>query len=129
MSCARAFHAEDGHPLSPSGEEALAALIDSDHGRVVVLAQDEDVLGCAVPCFGYSVEYGGRDAFIDDIYVDATLRGRGYGKALYDALEQEARACGCQALHLEVMAGNTVTQWYRSLGYIDRGSAFLSKRL
>lgn len=80
-------------------------------------------------CFGYSVEYGGRDAFIDDIYVDPTLRGQGYGRALCNALEQEAQASGCHALHLEVMAGNTVTQWYRSFGYVERGSAFLSKRL
>ncbi|MCZ7658080.1 MAG: GNAT family N-acetyltransferase [Xanthobacteraceae bacterium] len=87
------------------------------------------IAGYAVLCFGYTVEYGGRDAFVDDIYVAPELRGRGHGAALYAALEAAARASGCRALHLEVMPDNAMRGWYEGLGYRDRGSAMLSKRL
>ena len=129
IDCARAYHTEDGHPLTPEGEQALAALLESDQGEVVVLADGTGVHGYAVHCFGYSVEYGGRDAFVDDLYVDPALRGHGYGKALYVALEQEARASGCRILHLEVMPDNKIAGWYRSQGYRSRDSALLSKPL
>jgi ribosomal protein S18 acetylase RimI-like enzyme len=129
IDCARAFHTEDGHPLTSEGEQALAALLESDQGEVVVLADGARVRGYAILCFGYSVEYGGRDAFVDDLYVDPALRGHGYGKALYVALEQEARSSGCRILHLEVMPDNEIAAWYRSLGYRSRDSALLSKPL
>jgi ribosomal protein S18 acetylase RimI-like enzyme len=116
IDCARAFHTEDGHPLTSEGEQALAAFLESDQGEVVVLADGARVLGYAILCFGYSVEYDGRDAFVDDLYVDP-------------ALEQEARASGCRILHLEVMPDNEIAAWYRSLGYRSRDSALLSKPL
>jgi GNAT superfamily N-acetyltransferase len=132
LACARSFHAEDGHPLPQTGEQALVAMLSpagASEGRILVLVRDAHILGYAVLCFGYSVEYGGRDAFVDDIYVVPELRGGGYGDQLYTALEAEARAGGCHALHLEVMPGNRMLPWYRRLGYRDRGSLMLSKRL
>jgi ribosomal protein S18 acetylase RimI-like enzyme len=101
----------------------------ASEGRVLVLDRDGQEVGYAALCFGYSVEYGGRDAFVDDIYVAPQLRGRGHGRALYAALEAEARASGCRALHLEVMRGNPAIAWYGALGFRDRDSALLSKRL
>jgi len=132
LACARSFHAEDGHPLSPDGEQALIAMLTpaaASEGRVLVLDRGGHILGYAVLCFGYSVEYGGRDAFVDDIYVAPELRGGGYGDQLHAALEAEARVGGCRALHLEVMPGNPMLSWYARLGYRDRGSLMLSKRL
>lgn len=132
LALARSFHAEDGHPLPPEGACALAAMLTpvaAAEGRVMVLDEGGRIAGYAVLCFGYTVEYGGRDAFVDDIYVAPELRGRGHGAALYAALEAAARASGCRALHLEVMPDNAMRGWYEGLGYRDRGSAMLSKRL
>jgi GNAT superfamily N-acetyltransferase len=128
---ARDFHAEDGHPIGEPAVKVLLGLLapGNEHGRVLIAEQAGAVVGYAVLCFGYSVEYGGRDAFVDDIYVVPSARGRGHGARLYAALEREAALCSCRALHLEIMAGNRVEDWYRSLGYADRGSRLLTKRL
>jgi GNAT superfamily N-acetyltransferase len=124
------FHAEDGHPIGKAAVSALLALLapDNAHGRVLIAEQGRALIGYATLCFGYSVEFGGRDAFVDDIYVVPSARGRGHGGRLYAALEHEAALCGCRALHLEIMTGNRVEDWYRSLGYSGR-SSLMTKRL
>lgn len=131
LACARAFHAEDEHPLDRSGEAALVALADpaSPHGRIFVLEQDGAIVGYVALCFGFSIEYGGRDAFIDDLYVAPSFRGRGCAARLYAAAHDEALAAGCRALHLEVMPGNATEAWYHRLGFRDRGSKMMSKRM
>ena len=129
LRCARAFHAEDGHPLPKAGEVALAALLDtnSPHGRALVLDTEGGIAGYAVLCFGYSVEFGGRDAFVDDLYVAPALRAKGHGRRMMERLAGLARAEGCHALHLEVFTGNPMADWYKSLGFDRRGS-LMSKR-
>jgi GNAT superfamily N-acetyltransferase len=125
------FHVEDGHPLRDQGIAALSAMLepDSDWGRVYVVEAAGVIVGYAVLCFGYTVEYGGRDAFLDDIYIVPAARGQGYGNRLYAALESDAVACGCRALHLELMPKNPMMRWYQALGYADRGSIMLTKSL
>jgi GNAT superfamily N-acetyltransferase len=130
LSLARAFHDEDGHPLSEQGERALGHLLaDQTHGLVFKIESTSDVIGYAVLCFGYSVELGGRDVFLDDFYVVPSERGCGLGRSVIDALISFARDADCAALHLEVMTGNRAEVFYRSLGFRDRGSAFLTLRL
>jgi hypothetical protein len=68
LSLARAFHEEDGHPLSSQGKDALKQLLaDQTHGLVFKIEGSSGVIGYAVLCFGYSVELGGRDVFLDDL--------------------------------------------------------------
>ena len=38
-------------------------------------------VGYLVLTLGYSLEYGGRDAFIDEVYIRSSYRGRGIGTA------------------------------------------------
>ena len=127
----RAFHAEDGHPISQRGLTAVRVMLepDSPQGSIMLLRAGEQPGGDGALCLGFSIEYEGREAFIDDLYIVPSLRGHGYGRLLFDALEYEARSCGCSVIHLEVMPGNPVARWYQSLGYVDRRSTLLTKRM
>jgi GNAT superfamily N-acetyltransferase len=130
LSLAQAFHAEDGHPLSDQGERALEHLLDDQtHGLVFKIEGSSGLIGYAVLCFGYSVELGGRDVFLDDFYIIPSERGQGLGHFVMDALIGFVREVGCAALHLEVVAGNRTEVFYRRLGFRDRDSAFLTLRL
>jgi GNAT superfamily N-acetyltransferase len=130
LSLAQAFHKEDGHPLSSQGEHALEYLLaDQSQGTVFKIEGPAGLTGYAVLCFGYSVELGGRDVFLDDFYIIPTERAQGLGQAVMDALIGFARAAGCAAMHLEVIGGNRAKNFYRRLGFQDRGSAFLTRRL
>ncbi len=130
LGLARAFHQEDGHPLSDHGERALGHLLaDQAHGLVFKIDGRSGVVGYAVLCFGYSIELGGRDVFLDDFYIVPSERGHGLGHSVMNTLIGFARESGFVALHLEVIAGNRAKVFYRRLGFRDRGSAFLTLRL
>ena len=59
-------------------------------------------IGYLVLTIGYSLERGGRDAFIDELYVRAERRGRGLGALAVATAEAAARRLGVRAVHLEV---------------------------
>ena len=58
------------------------------------------------------------EAWIYDIEVAADLRGRGYGRLLLDAAEEEARRAGATYLGLNVFGANHVARsLYQGSGY------------
>ena len=123
------FYAESGHPCDAArAATAFDELVrDSRLGRVWLLEQEGRAVGYAVLTLGYSLEYGGRDGFVDDLYVQAPFRARGLGTA---AIEEAKRAClalGVRALHLEVARDNQVARGiYRKSGFLDHDRLLLT---
>jgi ribosomal protein S18 acetylase RimI-like enzyme len=126
---ARAFHAEDNHPLSDEGVAGLLLMLEPGFADGIVLLLEIDVVaqGYGVLSFCYGYEHGGPETFVEDIYVVPEWRSRGFGQMLLNALENEARASGRRAIHLEVMPGNRAENWYRRQGWRSRGSQLLTK--
>jgi ribosomal protein S18 acetylase RimI-like enzyme len=126
-----AFNAEDGHPLSPDGVDALLRMLEPDfaEGVILVVTIDGCICGHGVLSFGYGIEHGGRETFLEEIYIVPEYRSHGLGGILMQALESGARESGCRAAHLEVTAGNRAESLYRRMGYHDRGSMLLTKKL
>jgi ribosomal protein S18 acetylase RimI-like enzyme len=85
-------------------------------------------VGYVVLCFGYSLEWLGRDAFIDEFYLREEYRGRGWGRKTLAFVEDAARSSEVTTLHLEVVQQNAAAlEVYRKLGFQEHESAFLSK--
>ena len=133
LNLARAMNAEDGHPLDGRAEAAVAGLLRPETAAWAWFAQEMPgprVVGYVALCAGYSIEHGGRDGFVDELYVIPEARGRGLGAALMAFAEKAAREKGISTLHLEVERGNARAQTlYRSRGYEDTGRVLMSKRL
>jgi ribosomal protein S18 acetylase RimI-like enzyme len=131
VGMARAFHADDGHPLTPAGEQALRQLVAGDPlGCCWIVYEGEEPVGYAVLTLGFSVEYGGRDGFIDDLYLVRSARGRGLGRRVLSFLLDEARALGIRTLHLEVATENDpAARLYEALGFVATGRRLLSRDL
>ena len=126
----QAYYAFDGHGYDR--EKALAALIallqNSSFGRAWLILDGDSPVGYAVLCFGYSLEWLGRDAFVDEFYLREEYRGRGWGKKSMAFLEDAARGFGVRTLHLEVMQGNSAAfHLYETIGFHKHQSTFLSK--
>jgi ribosomal protein S18 acetylase RimI-like enzyme len=130
----REYYAFDGHAFDEQKARiALVTLLrDPNLGRVWLILDggmaDAPPVGYIVLCFGYSLEWLGRDAFVDEFYLRPDYRGRGWGRKTMAFLEDAARSLNATALHLEVMQQNTgALGLYRKLGFKEHASTFLSK--
>jgi ribosomal protein S18 acetylase RimI-like enzyme len=97
-------------------------LVDPSVGRAWLLRLDGQSVGYVVLTFGFSLEYGGRDAFIDELFVARRFRGRGVGTKTLELVIDEARKLDAAILLLEVTQSNDhAKRLYRKVGFADRG--------
>lgn len=128
----RAFYAGERLPYDEAVlRRALGELwIEPLHGGAWLARVDEEPVGYGVLCCGFSLEYGGRDAFVDELYVRPRWRGKGIGNLLLDALEAGCRSSGVAALHLEVDHGNADgKRLYARRGFVDHDRHLMTKWL
>lgn len=125
------FKVGDPEPRSERELVALRALLAAPAlGAVYTIDGDGRAIGFAILCWGYSVEYGGRDAILDEFYILPELRGRGLGLRVLGLLADEARRHDIVAVHLEVLAFEARNfNLYARAGYTDRGSRLMTRRL
>jgi GNAT superfamily N-acetyltransferase len=99
-------------------------------GRVWLIHHEDEAVGYVVLTLGYSLEYGGRDAFVDEVYLRESHRGRGIGQRTLAFVEDVCRSLNVRALHLEVERANTGAHAvYRKAGFIDRDRYLMTKRI
>jgi ribosomal protein S18 acetylase RimI-like enzyme len=125
------FHAHEALDTAPETRRAAMGrlLREPQRGRVVLL-EDPSLAGYGVVAFGYSIEFGGVYAFVDELYVRPERRGKGLGTRLLDRLEDEARQAGSTAVHLEVADVNARAQrLYERRGYRLHGRRLMTRPL
>lgn len=116
------------------GEKARKAMGDllacRSLGTVFVATDKGDVIGYLVLAFGYIPEFHGRDAFVDEFFVDGSHRGMGLGKKMLARTENAVKKLGIKALHLEVTKNNDrAVQFYRRKRFRDHDSYLMTKRV
>lgn len=119
----RAYHAFEGIDVSDEHRaEAIQPLLDgSPHGAIWFIGPKMAPVGYITICFGWSIELGGMEAFVDEFWIREKVRGRGMGTEALAALLPTLRDAGLRALHLEVAPGNeTATRLYERLGFQHR---------
>ena len=95
--------------------------------RAWLIQADGRDAGYMVVTFGYSMEYGGRDAFIDDLFIRPAYRHAGLGSALVRHARELCAARGVRALHLEVARDNGVAQRvYHRAGFVSTDRQLLT---
>jgi GNAT superfamily N-acetyltransferase len=128
----RAFYDADGYSFDREvARSALTALArDSRLGRLWVVRDAGGVVAYLAVTFGFSLEFGGRDAFVDELVVAPSHQGRGLGTQALALAEAACRAEGIRALHLEVeFAKDRARLLYEKAGYVSHSRYLLTKRL
>lgn len=99
-----AYHAFEGIESSEAHiEAALMPLLEgSPHGCAYLIGPRKAPIGYAILAFGWSVEFGGLDGFVDEFFIREGVRGRGIGTEALAALQRAMKEAGLTALHLEV---------------------------
>jgi GNAT superfamily N-acetyltransferase len=72
---------------------------------LLVAEKDQKIAGIAIYFIKYST-WKGKCLYLDDIVVQESLRGKGIGKHLFDAVVAEAKLCNCQQLQWQVLNWN-----------------------
>ena len=124
------YYAYDGHAFDEGRARValLTFLRDPSFGCAWLICADTLVVGYIVLTLGYSLEYLGRDAFIDEFYIREPHRGKGWGRSTLSFVESEARRFDVRSIHLEVVRENTVAkEVYRKSGYVDHHHYLMSK--
>lgn len=128
-------HMQEDDPWSeafhePTARASLAELLANPVYGVAYLVREENALiGYLVICFDYSLEYRGKGAWIDELFVEASHRGKGIGTQLLDLAEAASREHHAKFLHLEVNHGNPAIELYRRRGFLDHHRYLMSKDL
>src|SRR5262245_4391616 len=96
------FYAEGGYPLNHRrATDAFTALIaDERLGYVFFIQADGRDVGYVVVTLCYSMEYGGPNAFVDDLFVRKPFRGAGLGTAALTEARAFCAKRGVRAIHV-----------------------------
>jgi ribosomal protein S18 acetylase RimI-like enzyme len=126
------FYAIDGYPFDTerSGANLEAFMENESLGRIWLVRSGENVAGYVVLTFCFSFEFGGKTAFIDELYIVKEYRGQGLGRKVIERVLEQAKALGVQAVHLEVETHNHPgIRLYGSLGFKEHKRKLMTKLL
>ncbi|MCL3883434.1 GNAT family N-acetyltransferase [Marivita sp. GX14005] len=127
-----AFHEEQGFGTTPEHQhDAIAPLLEgSPHGAIWLIGPRRAPVGYVALSFGWSVEFGGLDAMIDELFIRRAVRKRGMGGEALDALAKALREGGIHALHLEARRDDdTLSRFYARARFQPRDGYRLMSRV
>lgn len=99
----------------------LPQIISSDHQYLVVVEDDGRVAGYALAAESLTLYANGPTVELIELVVDEPLRGRGFGRALVDAVIAWARERGCGEVNVPTRRAG---DYYRRIGFEETASYF-----
>lgn len=104
-----------------------AAVLGTGKARLLLL---EEGLGHAILVPYWSNEYGGDIVWLDELSIDRSCRGRGWGRAFLAWLEADCRARGITRIELEVHDGNeAAARLYTRAGFVAEARGLYGRRV
>ena len=109
----------DGQPLSDQARaDLIPGLVHHGGARIFLAYEENRPVGLAICLIGFSSFRARPLLNIHDIAVSPDFRGKGIGRQLLEAIEQDARALGCCKVTLEVRSDNLRAQaLYKRVGF------------
>src|SRR5687767_16032233 len=92
----RAYYDEDGYTFVEAEARAAALMLIHDPalGGLFVTCEGARVVGYVAIALGFSFEYRGREAFVDELLIAESHRGRGRGREVLAGAGSECREAG-----------------------------------
>jgi GNAT superfamily N-acetyltransferase len=86
-------------------------LIDDSFGiHGLVLEVEGQILGIAHATFRHSTWAQNQELYLEDLFVDPSVRGKGYGRALIEATEELGKLRGAKKLYWQTHQDNATAQ-------------------
>lgn len=118
------------HQSESQRARAVSSLLeDASLGIIWLIWRGDNVIGYMAVCFCYSIEFGGRDSFLDEFFIDEPYRNQGFGKAALDLALRKLADADVRAFSLEVAKVNLCAQeFYLKCGFHHRDRYSLMTR-
>ncbi|HEX4401576.1 MAG TPA: GNAT family N-acetyltransferase [Galbitalea sp.] len=88
---------------------------------VLVAIEDDEVAGYATYA-QWRAKWGYRHTVEDSVYLTAEHQGKGFGRALLEALIDHARAAGHHVMLADIESGNVASiRLHERLGFVEAG--------
>lgn len=102
-------------------KEVLRTLIDNAHfGKVWLIMINGNVSGYIIITLGFSFELKGKNAFLEELYLQPAYRNQGIEEKAIDFVGVQCKSMGIKAIHLQVDANNTANfLLYQRYGFQD----------
>lgn len=126
------YYLADGYRFDETAARAaLEELIGNPGlGEIWVASEGDQVIAYVAVTFGFSLEYRGRDAFVDELVVAPSHQGQGLGTKALAVAAAVCRNAGARALHLEVERGKDgARRLYENSGFVEHSRYLLTKLL
>lgn len=122
-----AFHQEQGiESTDQHRQDGLLPLLQGSHfGAVYLIGPKRAPVGYIVITFGWSIEFGGMDGFVDELYIRPAVRGRGMATEVLLTLPKALADAGLTALHLEVDRDNESTQKLYTRSHFEKRDRYM----
>ena len=98
-------------------EELRSNIFEKNYAEVLIAEENEKPIGFALYFHNFSTFVGKPGIYLEDLFVEPEMRGKGYGKALLVELAKIAKERNCGRLEWAVLDWNTPSiEFYKSLG-------------
>ena len=106
------FYAIDNYPMDVEVTKTLfQEFISNEHlGKSWMIYSENEIVGYIILTFIFSFEYGGKIAFVDELFIKETARGKGIGKEAIQFIQREVPKLSLNLLYLEVEPHNENAQ-------------------
>ena len=106
------FYAIDNYPMDVEVTKTLfQEFISNEHlGKSWLIYSENEIVGYIILTFIFSFEYGGKIAFVDELFIKETARGNGFGKEAIQFIQREVPKLSLKLLYLEVEPHNENAQ-------------------
>ncbi len=106
------FYAIDNYPMDVEVAKTLfQEFISNEHlGKSWLIYSENEIVGYIILTFIFSFEYGGKIAFVDELFIKETARGKGFGKEAIQFIQREVPKLSLKLLYLEVEPHNENAQ-------------------
>jgi len=128
----RAFYEHFNYPYDEQVKVAVLhrMLREKSLGRMWRIRHEGADVGYVLLAFLFSLEFNGRIAFLDELFIEPSCRRKGVGAAVLKTVEDICLRLGINVLRVESEAQNAMArELYARLGYVDHGRHLMSKQL
>ncbi len=123
------YYLYEGHVIDKTKIESSlnSALTQNPHIRIWIIEVGENAVGYMAIAIGFTIEAGGKDGFLDELYLQESYRGLGIGRRAVDFAIQMCPKLGIKRISLEVEPHNErAKRLYINSGFFTHNRILMS---